>query len=243
LISGTEGNIWGNSGPHDYSYYECCYAVANDQADTFALTPAAVGEPSSLALLASGLFGLWFVCRRKAARRIRQTRTSTMSSTAATRNASQLSMTAFPASHAILAENAMRRAGHLIIACALIIVTLPFMAIVALAIKPDSFGPVFYRQERVGLNGRRFMLLKFRSMVLDAEPDGRPVWAAERDVRITRVGRFIRCTRIDELPQLFNVLCGDMSVVGPRPERPYFVDRLTKEIPFFAERHKPAFPG
>ena len=88
------------------------------------------------------------------------------------------------------------------------------------------------------------MLLKFRSMVLDAEPDGRPVWAAERDLRITRVGRFIRCTRIDELPQLFNVLCGDMSVVGPRPERPYFVDHLTKVIPFFAERHKikPASP-
>jgi lipopolysaccharide/colanic/teichoic acid biosynthesis glycosyltransferase len=75
-------------------------------------------------------------------------------------------------------------------------------------------------------------------MVDDAEPDGRPVWAAERDVRITRVGRFIRCTRVDELPQLFNVLCGDMSVVGPRPERPYFVDQLTKVIPFFAERHK-----
>src|SRR6516165_5130613 len=75
-------------------------------------------------------------------------------------------------------------------------------------------------------------------MVLDAELDGRPVWAAERDIRITRVGRFIRCTRIDELPQLFNVLCGDMSVVGPRPERQYFVDQLTKVIPFFAERHK-----
>jgi lipopolysaccharide/colanic/teichoic acid biosynthesis glycosyltransferase len=112
------------------------------------------------------------------------------------------------------------------------------MTIVALAIKSDSFGPVFYRQERVGLNGLRFMLLKFRSMVLDAEPDGRPVWAVERDVRITRVGRFIGCTRIDELPQLFNVLCGDMSMVGPRPERPYFVDQLTKVIPFFAERHK-----
>jgi lipopolysaccharide/colanic/teichoic acid biosynthesis glycosyltransferase len=85
------------------------------------------------------------------------------------------------------------------------------MAIVALAIKLDSFGPVLYRQERVGLNGRRFTLLKFRSMINNAEPDGQPVWAARRDIRITRVGRFIRCTRIDELPQLFNVLCGDMS--------------------------------
>ena len=169
-----------------------------------------------------------------------------MSTTAAaTRYASEISTTAFPASHAILAENTMRRVGELIIAGALIILLLPFMAIVALAIKLDSFGPVFYRQERVGLNGRRFTLLKFRSMVLDAEPDGRPVWAAERDARITRVGRFIRRTRIDELPQLFNVLCGDMGVIGPRPERPYFVDQLTPVIPFFSERHriKPGITG
>ena len=132
----------------------------------------------------------------------------------------------------MLAENAMRRFVDLIIARALIIFTLPFMAIVALAIKLDSFGPVLYRQERVGLNGRRFTLLKFRSMINNAEPDGQPVWAAQRDIRITRVGRFIRCTRIDELPQLFNVLCGDMSLVGPRPERPYLVDQLTDVIPF-----------
>jgi exopolysaccharide biosynthesis polyprenyl glycosylphosphotransferase len=135
-------------------------------------------------------------------------------------------------------ENSMRRVGDLMIACALIVLTLPLMAIVALAIKLDSFGPVFYRQERVGLGSRRFMLLKFRSMIQDSEPDGRPVWAAERDIRVTRVGRFIRCMRIDELPQLFNVLCGDMSMVGPRPERPYFVDQLTEVIPYFAERHK-----
>jgi lipopolysaccharide/colanic/teichoic acid biosynthesis glycosyltransferase len=89
----------------------------------------------------------------------------------------------------MLAENAMRRFVDLIIACAFIIFTLPFMAIVALAIKLDSFGPVLYRQERVGLNGRRFTLLKFRSMMNNAEPDGRPVWAAQRDIRITRVGR------------------------------------------------------
>ena len=108
----------------------------------------------------------------------------------------------------------MRRVGDLLIAGVLILFTIPFMAISALAIKWDSFGPVLYKQERVGLNGRRFMLLKFRSMVVDAEPDGRPVWAAERDARITRVGRFIRRARIDELPQLFNVLCGDMSMVG-----------------------------
>jgi exopolysaccharide biosynthesis polyprenyl glycosylphosphotransferase len=132
----------------------------------------------------------------------------------------------------------MRRVGDLLLAGALIIFTMPFMAILALVIKWDSFGPIFYKQERVGLDGRRFMLLKFRSMAVDAEPDGQPVWAAERDSRITRIGQFIRRARIDELPQLFNVLSGDMSMVGPRPERPYFVDQLTKVIPFFAERHK-----
>ena len=124
----------------------------------------------------------------------------------------------------------MRRLGDLLIAGTIIIFTMPLMAISALAINWDGFGPVLYRQERVGLNGRRFMLLKFRSMVVNAEPDGRPVWAAERDARITRVGRFLRRARIDEFPQLFNVLCGDVSVVGPRPERPYFVDQLTKRL-------------
>ena len=124
----------------------------------------------------------------------------------------------------------MRRLGDLLIAGAIIIFTMPLMAISALAIKWDGFGPELYRQERIGLNGRRFMLLKFRSMVVNAEPDGRPVWAAERDARITRVGRFLRRARIDEFPQLFNVLCGDVSVVGPRPERPYFVDQLTKRL-------------
>ena len=112
------------------------------------------------------------------------------------------------------------------------------MGFVALVIKCDSVGPVFYRQERVGLGGRRFMLLKFRSMVQNAEPDRRPVWAAQQDDRLTRVGRVIRCVRIDELPQLFNVLSGTMSMVGPRPEPPYFVDQLTKIIPLFAERQK-----
>jgi exopolysaccharide biosynthesis polyprenyl glycosylphosphotransferase len=129
-----------------------------------------------------------------------------------------------------------KRVTDLIIACTLISVTLPFLAFFALTIKLDSSGPVFYQQERVGLGGRRFMLMKFRSMVRDAEPDGQPVWAAERDLRITRVGRFLRCTRLDELPQLFNVLRGDMSMIGPRPERPYFVDQLNKAIPSFSER-------
>jgi exopolysaccharide biosynthesis polyprenyl glycosylphosphotransferase len=132
----------------------------------------------------------------------------------------------------------MKRVADLMIACVLIVFASPLMPIVALLIKLHSFGPVFYQQERVGLGGRRFMMLKFRSMVHDAEPDGRPVWAAERDSRITRIGRVIRSTRIDELPQLFNVLCGDMSMIGPRPERPYFVDQLTGILPSFAERHK-----
>jgi exopolysaccharide biosynthesis polyprenyl glycosylphosphotransferase len=142
-------------------------------------------------------------------------------------------------------ENFFRQACDLMIAWALITLTLPLMAIVALAIRCDSPGPVFYRQERVGLRGRRFSLLKFRSMVQDAEPEGRPVWAGEQDNRVTRVGGLIRRMRIDELPQLFNVLRGEMSMVGPRPERPYFVDQLTEIIPFFAERHnvKPGITG
>jgi exopolysaccharide biosynthesis polyprenyl glycosylphosphotransferase len=138
-----------------------------------------------------------------------------------------------------------KRIGDLIVACALIAFTLPLMAIVALAIKCTSSGPVFYRQERVGLGGRHIMVRKFRSMVANAEANGQPVWATQQDVRITAVGRIIRRLRIDELPQLFNVLRGDMSMVGPRPERPYFVDQLSKMIPRFDERHavKPGITG
>lgn len=138
-----------------------------------------------------------------------------------------------------------KRIGDLIVACALIAFTLPLMAIVALAIKCNSPGPVFYRQERVGLGGRQFVVRKFRSMVANAEANGQPVWAAQRDARVTAVGRIIRRLRIDELPQLFNVLRGDMSMVGPRPERPYFVEQLRKMIPRFDERHavKPGITG
>lgn len=112
---------------------------------------------------------------------------------------------------------------------------LPLMLVVACLIKLDSRGPVLYRQERVGRLGQIFTLLKFRSMRIDAEADG-PSWAAHRDHRVTRVGKFIRACRIDELPQLINVLRGEMSMVGPRPERPYFIAKLTPVIPGYHER-------
>ena len=120
----------------------------------------------------------------------------------------------------------------------------PIMCIVSLLIKLDTRGPVFYRQQRVGFNGVIFNLIKFRSMKIDAEMNG-AVWAQENDPRITRVGRIIRFLRIDELPQLWNVLKGELSLVGPRPERPEFVDQLTQEIPYYSLRHsvKPGITG
>jgi len=133
------------------------------------------------------------------------------------------------------------------IVCALILLLLaaPVMILAALLIVVESGFPVFYRQERVGLHGRLFHVVKFRSMRQDAEKDGKPRWAAAKDDRVTRVGRIMRKTRIDELPQLFSVLLGDMSLVGPRPERPFFVDQLTRQIPFYAVRHsvKPGVTG
>jgi sugar transferase (PEP-CTERM system associated) len=116
------------------------------------------------------------------------------------------------------------------------ILSLPIVLVTAIFIKLESRGPVFYKQERVGKNGRIFTLMKFRSMRVDAEQDG-PVWASKGDARTTRVGRVIRKVRIDEIPQFWNILKGEMSFVGPRPERPHFVAQLAEEIPFYQQRH------
>jgi len=138
-----------------------------------------------------------------------------------------------------------KRAFDLVVATLLLLPALPLMVLASVAIFIESPGPVIYRQERVGRRGKRFTLLKFRSMTRDAEKDGKPAWAAVNDQRVTRVGRFLRKTRIDELPQLINVLRGEMSVVGPRPERPEFVAMLSEQVPFYAIRHsvKPGITG
>jgi sugar transferase (PEP-CTERM system associated) len=140
---------------------------------------------------------------------------------------------------------AIRRAGDLILSIAFLACTLPLMLVVAALIKLDSEGPVLYRQERVGLHGRVFTLLKFRSMRTDAEAGGKPRWALRNDPRITRVGNVIRATRIDELPQLLNVVRGEMSFIGPRPERPEFVAELARIIPLYHDRAyvKPGITG
>lgn len=132
-----------------------------------------------------------------------------------------------------------------VIAAVGLIVALPIMVVVAIAVKLSSKGPVFFRQTRVGLNGVHFKLYKFRSMRMDAEARTGPVWAQKNDPRVTPIGGWLRRTRLDELPQLFNVLRGEMSMVGPRPERPEFVKVLSEQIPFFTQRHtvKPGITG
>ncbi len=132
-----------------------------------------------------------------------------------------------------------------VLALAGLILFAPFGAVIALAIKMNSPGPVLYSQERVGMNGKPFRIYKFRSMVVDAEKNRAPQWASEQDPRITKVGRFLRKTRLDEVPQLLNILKGEMSFIGPRPERPYFVEELEKCIPFYGLRHvtKPGLSG
>lgn len=130
-------------------------------------------------------------------------------------------------------------------AVAIMVLTSPILVVTAILVKVTSPGPIFYRQERVGQFGKPFLAWKFRSMRQDAEKGGQPQWAQQHDPRVTAIGRFIRATRIDEIPQIINVLRGDMSIVGPRPERPFFVRDLAAQIPFYNERHvvKPGIAG
>jgi sugar transferase (PEP-CTERM system associated) len=139
----------------------------------------------------------------------------------------------------------IKRTFDIVVAIALLVLTLPITVLTAILIAVESRGEVIYRQERVGRGEVPFTLLKFRSMAVDAEKDGKASWASVNDARVTQVGRLIRRTRIDELPQLINVLRGEMSFVGPRPERPEFVAMLTQQIPFYAVRHsvKPGITG
>ncbi len=140
----------------------------------------------------------------------------------------------------------VKRMGEAVIASLLLVVTAPLAALTALAVRLSSPGPVLYRQTRVGLAGKSFELLKWRTMRADAEKSSGPVWATgDNDPRVTRLGRLMRKTRLDEVPQLWNVMRGDMSFVGPRPERPHFVQQLREVIPFYDERHsvRPGITG
>ena len=142
-------------------------------------------------------------------------------------------------------EMCLKRCFDVVFALLLILLSFPIMVLVAIAIKLDSAGPVFFRQVRVGLYGKKFVIYKFRSMRHDPDHAALPSWTAENDERVTRVGRLLRLFRLDEIPQAFNVLKGDMSIVGPRPERPCFVERLDRDIPFYALRHymRPGITG
>jgi sugar transferase (PEP-CTERM system associated) len=138
-----------------------------------------------------------------------------------------------------------RRLLNFIVSLIGLLCVLPLIPLIILAIKCDSPGPVFYGQKRVGRLGEKFDCFKFRTMIQDAEADTGPTWADDKDSRITRIGRFLRSSRLDEIPQLWCVLKGDMAFVGPRPERPEFVDWLTKEIPYYNVRHmvRPGITG
>lgn len=144
-----------------------------------------------------------------------------------------------------LLRTTVKRVFDLAASMILLVVTFPVMLVTALCILVEDGAPILFRQERVGKGGRAFMVLKFRSMGNDAEKEGKPQWAAANDPRTTRVGKIIRKLRIDELPQIFNVLKGEMSFVGPRPERPYFVNLLSAKIPYYNTRHsiKPGITG
>jgi sugar transferase (PEP-CTERM system associated) len=144
-----------------------------------------------------------------------------------------------------LIERMLKRSLDLFVSLVLLLLASPILLIAMVAVKLTSRGPIFYRQERVGQSGKTFDMLKLRTMRIDAEKDGAPQFAKEKDPRITQVGTFLRRTRIDEIPQVLNVLNGDMSFVGPRPERPYFVSQLEAEVPFYRDRHclKPGITG
>jgi sugar transferase (PEP-CTERM system associated) len=144
-------------------------------------------------------------------------------------------------------QSFLQRSFDVVSSVIILLLMAPLLSIVAVLIAAESKfrAPIFYTQERVGLAGKPFNLIKFRSMRVDAEADGKAVWARQNDNRITRVGHFIRQTRIDELPQILNILKGDMRLVGPRPERPEFVEGLSKRIPYYNQRHtvKPGLAG
>ncbi len=131
----------------------------------------------------------------------------------------------------------VKRLMDIVLAALALILLSPLMVLIALAVKLTSKGPVFYRQERCGLNGQSFPMLKFRSMRAGAEDATGPVWADKQDERKTAIGAFLRKTSLDELPQFINVLKGDMSIVGPRPERPVFIEKFSKTIPNYMARH------
>ncbi len=135
-------------------------------------------------------------------------------------------------------EKKIKRIMDIILSFLLITITLPATLLTSLLIKLESKGPVFYRQDRSGMNGKIFKIVKFRTMVADAEKISGPVWSTKDDPRITRIGKFMRKVRLDEIPQAFNILKGDMSFVGPRPERPFFVEKLSHEIPLYKRRLK-----
>jgi exopolysaccharide biosynthesis polyprenyl glycosylphosphotransferase len=135
-------------------------------------------------------------------------------------------------------ERVAKRSLDIVVSFLILLLGLPFWLLTALAIKLDSDGPVFYTQQRVGKDGKVFRIIKFRSMNKNAEEKSGPVWAHKRDPRITRVGKILRRARVDEIPQFINVLRGEMSLVGPRPERPYFVEKLSKELPLYSRRLK-----
>ena len=135
-------------------------------------------------------------------------------------------------------EKKLKRLMDIIVSLLILLLSVPITILTSIAIKIDSKGPIFFKQERLGQNGKPFKVLKFRSMIVDAEKHTGPVWSQKNDPRVTKMGRFVRKARIDEIPQMFNVLKGEMSLVGPRPERAFFVEKLSQEIPYYKRRLK-----